>query len=227
MGTGAHFDGMLRICAVFVLLILPVSAIAGLAGTVRVIDADTWIVGGETVRLFGIDAPEMAQPCKDSKGKDWACGVWAADQVRQRYGGRRVVCERLGQDKYGRTIARCFADSRDVAREIVADGLAFAFRRYSTDYVLDEKAAARNARGLHAGQVEPPARFRARKSSAKQVAQSGDCVIKGNISSKGARIYHVPGQQYYARTRISMARGERWFCTQAQARAAGWRAASR
>ena len=218
---------MLRICAVFVLLALPVSAMAELIGPVRVIDADTWVVGRETVRLFGIDAPETAQPCTDSQGNDWACGIWAADQVRQRFDGRVVVCERLDKDRYGRTVARCFAEGRDVAREIVAEGLAFAFRRYSTQYVSDEKAAAINARGLHSGQVEMPARFRARKASVEQVPQSGDCRIKGNISSKGARIYHIPGQQYYARTRITTARGERWFCSQAQARAAGWRAALR
>jgi hypothetical protein len=50
-------------------------------------------------------------------------------------------------------------------------------------------------------------------------------VIKGNVSSRGARIYHMPGQQHYADTRISPNKGERWFCTEAQARAAGWRRA--
>jgi len=50
------------------------------------------------------------------------------------------------------------------------------------------------------------------------------CNIKGNISlNTGERIYHVPGQQYYAETRISLEKGERWFCSEAEARAAGWR----
>jgi hypothetical protein len=50
------------------------------------------------------------------------------------------------------------------------------------------------------------------------------CFIKGNVShNNGARIYHVPGQQYYAKTKISPLRGERWFCTEAEARQAGWR----
>lgn len=39
----------------------------------------------------------------------------------------------------------------------------------------------------------------------------------------GERIYHVPGQPYYDETRIDTAKGERWFCSEAQARAAGWR----
>jgi hypothetical protein len=55
---------------------------------------------------------------------------------------------------------------------------------------------------------------------------AGACVIKGNISSAtGERIYHVPGQKYYAATRISPQYGERWFCSEAEARVAGWRKA--
>lgn len=53
--------------------------------------------------------------------------------------------------------------------------------------------------------------------------QIAACLIKGNISSSGERIYHVPGQRYYARTIIDLRRGERWFCTEAEAIAAGWR----
>jgi hypothetical protein len=49
------------------------------------------------------------------------------------------------------------------------------------------------------------------------------CNIKGNISATGERIYHLPYQRYYAVTRISLLRGERWFCSEAEARAAGWR----
>lgn len=59
-----------------------------------------------------------------------------------------------------------------------------------------------------------------------QAAQrsGGDCNIKGNISvSSGERIYHVPGQEYYDRTRIDTGKGERYFCSEAEARAAGWR----
>jgi hypothetical protein len=49
-------------------------------------------------------------------------------------------------------------------------------------------------------------------------------VIKGNVSfTTGERIYHVPGGDYYAATVISAAYGERWFCTEADARASGWR----
>ena len=51
----------------------------------------------------------------------------------------------------------------------------------------------------------------------------GECRIKGNISGSG-KIYHVPGSDAYAKTKIDESKGERWFCTEDEARAAGWRA---
>ena len=50
------------------------------------------------------------------------------------------------------------------------------------------------------------------------------CNIKGNIQKRtGERIYHVPGQEYYSRTRVDWLRGERWFCSESAAQSAGWR----
>lgn len=54
---------------------------------------------------------------------------------------------------------------------------------------------------------------------------SGSCRIQGNIDSAGQRIYHVPGGRSYARTVIDVRKGERWFCSEAQAVNAGWRKA--
>jgi len=51
------------------------------------------------------------------------------------------------------------------------------------------------------------------------------CDIKGNINSKGEHIYRLPGGRSYANTVIDPARGERWFCSEAEAQAAGWRRA--
>ena len=63
-------------------------------------------------------------------------------------------------------------------------------------------------------------------SAVSFVAQStsGACNIKGNVSvHTGERIYHLPGQEYYDETQIRTDHGERWFCSEAEARAAGWR----
>ena len=49
------------------------------------------------------------------------------------------------------------------------------------------------------------------------------CGIKGNVSSSGERIYHMPSQEYYDATEISSSKGEKWFCSEAEARGAGWR----
>jgi hypothetical protein len=53
-------------------------------------------------------------------------------------------------------------------------------------------------------------------------AAADACTIKGNISANG-RIYHTPASPNYTATRIDPSRGERWFCSEAEARAAGWR----
>jgi hypothetical protein len=58
--------------------------------------------------------------------------------------------------------------------------------------------------------------------------RSDQCLIKGNISiNSRERIYHVPGQEYYQPTIIRPEYGERWFCSEGEARAAGWRKAGR
>jgi hypothetical protein len=53
---------------------------------------------------------------------------------------------------------------------------------------------------------------------------AGGCKIKGNISAKGEKIYHLPGSSSYERTAINERAGERWFCSEDEAVAAGWRA---
>lgn len=55
----------------------------------------------------------------------------------------------------------------------------------------------------------------------------GDCAIKGNITRTGARVYHVPGGQYYRSIEIDTKRGERWFCSEEEARKAGWKKSRR
>ena len=55
-----------------------------------------------------------------------------------------------------------------------------------------------------------------------------DCVIKGNISiATGNKVYHLPGMEDYESTVIDPATGERWFCSESEAIANGWRKAPR
>ncbi|NDW01065.1 thermonuclease family protein [Yangia sp. PrR002] len=207
------------------------AAQSSFSGSLHVIDGDTFDVGDVRVRLFGVDAPEQGQTCDGDGTPQWNCGAWVTDEVRARYDGRRARCERLDTDRYGRAVARCSVDGEDMGRTLVSEGLLFAYRDYSMDYDLDEKRAAVRGVGLHGAQVQRPAAYRAETRRAANAAALEEapegCVIKGNISSKGARIYHSPGQQHYGPTRIDESAGERWFCSAAEAEAAGWRPARR
>ena len=195
-------------------------------GPVHVIDGDTVDVGDTRVRLFGIDAPEQDQTCVSQDSAVWACGAWVTDATREFYDGKIASCMALDTDRYGRVVARCKVGGQDVARQLVQDGLAFAYLRYSRDYEADESRAAAGKIGLHASRVQSPAQFRQTRGVAN-VAPDDACRIKGNISRSGERIFHVPGQRDYNRTNIRPQSGEKWFCSSSQARAAGWRAARR
>lgn len=222
-GAPLHLTGMLRICALlFLVTALPLSGqAADLAGPAHVVDGDTLVVSGTRVRLQGIDAVETDQRCRSEQGVNWDCGAWVTKEVRARYEGQSVVCRGSARDRYGRLLARCSAHGRDIGTELVRAGLAFAYRRYSLDYVADEEAARTADLGLWASAVQSPEAWR--HADAPATAATG-CAIKGNISKNG-RIYHLPGSHWYGRTGIDASKGERWFCSETEARAAGWRPA--
>ncbi len=203
------------------------AAYAQLSGTASVTDGDSLKVSGHRVRLHGIDAPESAQTCR-SDGKPWSCGRAAAIALRKRLAGRPVVCEERDRDRYGHIVAVCRVAGEDVNAWMVSQGWALAYRKYSTDYVPQERAAKADRRGLWRGTFVPPWDWRRGKRLQGAVRTgAGECRIKGNISRTGSRIYHVPGGRSYDRTRIDTSKGERWFCTEAQAEAAGWRRSRR
>ncbi|WP_244293932.1 thermonuclease family protein [Pannonibacter carbonis] len=201
---------------------------AGQAGTgmsgARVIDGDTIELAGEKLRLEGIDAPELAQTCALPSGRSYPCGKEAARALTRLLAAGPVACIGETRDDYGRLLATCHAAGVNVNAEMVLSGHAFAFRRYSQSYIAEETEARRHKAGLFAGAAETPWDFRARKwATADKDAPPGDCRIKGNISKAG-RIYHMPWSPAYSRTRIDARQGERWFCTEAEALSAGWRA---
>ncbi len=191
------------------------------SGAISVVDGDTIDVGDVRVRLLGIDAPEQHQHCGARGTPTWACGAWVTHSVRQWLDAQSAHCVRHGHDRYGRVIARCSLGGQDIGAALVATGLAFAAARYSDAYVVLEAAARAEAHGLHATRTPPPATVR--RGFVRKAGPNG-CRIKGNLSRNG-RIYHLPGQRFYDATRIDPARGERWFCSEQAARAAGWRRA--
>lgn len=127
-------------------------------------------------------------------------------------------------DRYGRTVGRPYVGDLDICAEMVRMGAAWAYREYLIDRSLltleaDAKAGKKGLWGLSEAQNMPPWEWR-RSGDGNQ---SGSCQIKGNINSKGDHIYRVPGSRSYGATRINQSKGERWFCSEAEARAAGWR----
>lgn len=216
----------LRSLLVLSLLALPVpSQAAEVIGRARAVDGDTLEVAGHKVRLFGIDAPELDQSC-DRGGRRWACGEAARKALAEIVGRQRLSCEVQDIDRYGRNVATCMAGGEDVAALMVRQGMAIAYRRYSGRYVNAEAAARADGIGLWTSTYIQPEQHRAEGREQDPVL-SGDCLIKGNIGQSGKRIYHLPGQADYAATRINEGKGERWFCTEAEARAAGFRRAAR
>lgn len=196
-----------------------------LTGSVRIIDGDTVEVSGRVIRLHGIDAPEAGQKCSLASGKKWPCGEMAIDRLAE-LSGNRVSCKGTASDIYGRLLGICSSpDGNNINEIMVAEGLAWAFRKYSTDYAPAEDRARASGTGIWRASTETPWDYRAAKwTVAKQVAPQG-CPIKGNISENG-RVYHTPWSPWYTRTKVTPSKGERWFCTEREAIDAGWRAAA-
>ena len=204
----------------------------------RVIDGDTLrLRNGERVRLIGVDTPETKHPRKPVE----PFGPEATAFTRAAIEHRLIGIERntTARDKYGRLLAYVFRkpDRLFLNAELVRQGFGRAYTRFpfrrKAQFVALEREARRSRRGLWAAETaairESPAPRRQGGPPGGEItadrppAKRADCAIKGNIGKGGQRIYHVPGSAWYARTRIDEARGERWFCTESEARRAGWR----
>jgi endonuclease YncB( thermonuclease family) len=218
-----------------------------ISGIARIVDGDTLAIGDTKIRLEGIDAPESDQVCLDRNAAKWNCGILARDRLVEHLDGRPIECTPTGIDRYHRTLAVCRLGSEDLNAWMVREGFALAFVKYSTAYVGEESEARKAQRGLWSGAFIAPWDWRHRDKGTEILgalsvpvsaqaqllepasangAPSPDCIIKGNVNRKGERIYHVPGGLDYAKVNMAVA-GKRWFCTEAEAEAAGWRPARR
>ncbi|SFD70150.1 thermonuclease family protein [Methylobacterium sp. 13MFTsu3.1M2] len=221
--------------AALLLLTGPALAAEPIVGRASVTDGDTVVIRGTRIRLHGIDAPESAQLCQDVAGKSYRCGQVAALALADRIGEASISCEPRDTDQYGRTVAVCRKGDEDLNAWMVSQGYATAYQRYSRDYVEAETTARALKRGLWAGTFDPPSDWRrAKRASGVETRPEREkplaptqaaCAIKGNISRKGDKIYHLPGTRDYDRTVIDTGSGERMFCSEDEAKAAGWRAA--
>ncbi len=99
---------MLRLTLTLLLLTLPSLAHADITGKPRIVDGDTIHIGKIKIRLHGIDAPEMKQTCRTSKGEEQLCGMLAKQALEKLVRGQDVTCKGDKRDRYKRLIAVCY-----------------------------------------------------------------------------------------------------------------------
>ncbi|MEL6794130.1 MAG: thermonuclease family protein [Pseudomonadota bacterium] len=130
-----------------------------ISGRATVNDGDTITLNGEKIRIYGIDAPELSQTCRDRNGASYDCGRLAQREM-ERLAKRPMSCDAVETDRYGRTVAICYADGEDVGGAMVSSGWARAYLSYSLRYAAEETRARAADRGLWAGEFDDPWAFR-------------------------------------------------------------------
>jgi len=215
-------------------------------------DGDTIEVAGVSYRLDGIDAPEFDQMCIDDHADPWSCGVEARDKLVQLIGKRDVKCEDLGPDKTykNRHIGICAiaGETMSLNQMLVEGGFALNFEPYARGrFKEDEANAKRNVKGLWRGCFVAPQDFRhwekqavllgvsCRSDKDRELravlfpddpAMPPGCSIKAKFARRAhltgnVGIYHFQGCRSYA----ALTKPDRWFCSEEDAQAAGFRKA--
>ena len=133
-----------------------------------VTDGDTIRDGKLRIRLYGLDAPELAQECKDVEGKNWKCGEVAKKKLQNLVKGKKVRCDIKSTDLYKRKVAICYAGEKDINRYMVEEGYAVAYLKYSHKYELDEEYAMNNNKGIWVGDFKEPEDYRKLKQKKSQ-----------------------------------------------------------
>lgn len=206
-------------------------------------DADTLTVNSMEYRLDGVDAPEMDQACLDAEGQVYLCGRAAAQALEKFIAGRAIQCDDLGGNpKYPKwRMGQCSVDGTDLHRWLVENGWALNFEPSARGRYAEFEAEARAGYfGLWKGCFVAPQDFRYwRRNAAKLLgascppdaraklfpddpAMTGGCEIKGKYALRAwpyMGIYHLPNCGSYRRTR----KPDRWFCSESDALAAGFR----
>lgn len=136
-------------------------------GPVKVVDGDTLEINGRRVRIWGIDAPELAQPWINRFGNPVEnYGRRVADELRLYLQGRQVKVQPIDFDQYGRLVAKVIAGRTDIGRWLVSKGLAMVDPRGQQPYLHDQQLAQAKRLGFWDGQIEPPWEYRANSLNA-------------------------------------------------------------
>lgn len=191
-----------------------------LAGRAKAITGDMLRIGARVVRLEGVEAPVPGQVCKTSNGRTWLCGRTARQVLAKLLAKGRVTC-RLGAGADGAVPGTCYLGDMDIAGQLVRDGAVFARQGFFATYARHEQEAEDAKAGLWAGTADRPSDYRDQKWQEATEAAPEGCPIKGNVR-RGRKVYVVPWARGYERFRVVRSRGERWFCSEDEARSAGF-----
>lgn len=201
---------------------------APLSGNARqaiVFDGDSLDFSGLHIQLAGIDAPELGQICGPERDEKARCGLTAAYELRKRLqlDPRPLRCWPQGKPANGTVIATCAAGEEDLALVLLESGYAWALPDAQIDYRLAEEKAREARLGLWSADSEKPAEWRAgiAKSGGARTPAEG-CVIAGVVVD-GRKLYFGPLDPDYGKRTAGPGAVERWFCTEEEARDAGWR----
>tara|TARA_B100000767_G_scaffold248791_1_gene249962 strand:- start:706 stop:1176 length:471 start_codon:yes stop_codon:yes gene_type:complete len=131
-----------------------------ISGFATITDGDTIKISNNKIRLHGIDAPEKKQKCiKNSK--EYNCGDVSTEMLIKRISKNKVKCvTQKNKDRYNRFIGVCYVKQKDLNKWMVRNGHAIAYKRYSKDYILDERFAKTNKLGLWSGTFLKPEKWR-------------------------------------------------------------------
>lgn len=192
----------------------------------RVIDGDTIeLSDGRRVRYIGIDTPETVDPRRPVQ----CFGKEASQENKRLVDGKTVRLEKdvSETDKYGRLLRYVYVGDEMINTVLVREGFAVSSTfppdvKHQELFLQAQQEAREHGRGLWATCIEG---LNSTISPSVEGVRSTQCTIKGNISGSGEKIYHLPGCGSYDKTSIDEGRGERWFCSEDEAAAAGWRKA--
>ena len=198
-----------------------------ITGRAGIVSGDMLRVDRTTIRLDGIEALDRGQTCARAGNRQWRCGDAAQAALARLIGGRQVRCEPSGKDSAGIVRATCFVGTSDIAAALVKGGHVLAESGMMSRYRAEQAAAREEKAGVWKGAGEPerPAAWRSRVWEEARARAPQGCPIKGKVSGRrgdGVKTYHLPWSPSYMQLRVVSSRGERWFCSEDEARAAGF-----
>jgi endonuclease YncB( thermonuclease family) len=140
-----------------------------IAGIGVAADGDSFRIGDQVIRLFAIDAPELAQSCPTAAGRTWRCGEAAMKRLADILALGAVACEGAERDPYGRLIAECDDwNGNSINATLVAEGMAWAFTRFGDLFVAEERDAKADGLGIWQAPAMPAWEFRAAQGGGRR-----------------------------------------------------------